>query len=191
MGSNGSHDSKIREVPAPGVGPPIRPKIMKKLSQVGQRLRRVVMNIETTTGEYLLLFRGPHWDRGLPADELQQAMNKVMAWFEGLNERGKVKGAQPLGSQGRIISGTNGRFVVNGPFTETKEAVGGYLVLQADSLNEAVEMAQWMPTLRYGMSVEVRPILAECPIFARHPQLVRRAKEDANRTELALAELAA
>jgi hypothetical protein len=149
------------------------------------------MNIETATGEYMLLFRGPHWDRGLPPDELQQAMDKVMAWFEGLNERGKIKGAQPLGAQGRIISGTNGRFVLNGPFTETKEAVGGYLMLQADSLNEAVEVAQSMPTLRYGMSVEVRPILAECPIFARHPQLVRRAKEDANRTELALAELAA
>jgi hypothetical protein len=148
------------------------------------------MNIETTTGEYMLLFRGPHWDRGLTTDELEQAMNKVMAWFEGLNERGRIKGVQPLGSQGRIISGTNGRFVVNGPFTETKEAVGGYLVLQADSLNEAVEVAQSMPSLRYGLSVEVRPILAECPIFARHPQLVRRAKEDANR-ELALAELAA
>ena len=133
------------------------------------------MNIETTTGEYLLLFRGPHWDRGLSTDELQQAMTKVMAWFEGLNERGKIKAAQPVGSQGRVISGTDGRFVVDGPFTETKEAVGGYLVLQADSLNDAVEIAQSMPTLRYGISVEVRPILAECPIFQRHPELVRRA----------------
>jgi hypothetical protein len=149
------------------------------------------MNTETTTGEYILLFRGAHWDRGISTDELQDAMDKVMEWFEGLNERGKIKGAQPLGSQGRIISGTNGRFVLNGPFTETKEAVGGYLVLQADSLNEAVEVAQSMPTLRYGMSVEVRPILAECPIFARHPQLVRRAKEGATRAEPAFAELAA
>ena len=60
----------------------------------------------------MLLFRGPHWDRGLSTDELQQAMNKVMAWFEGLNERGKIKGAQPLGGQGRVISGTDGRFQV-------------------------------------------------------------------------------
>ena len=138
------------------------------------------MNIETTTGEYLLLFRGPHWDRGLSTDELQQAMTKVMAWFEGLNERGKIKAAQPVGSQGRVISGTDGRFVVDGPFTETKEAVGGYLVLQADSLNDAVEIAQSMPTLRYGISVEVRPILAECPIFQRHPELVRRAADRAS-----------
>ena len=138
------------------------------------------MNTETTTDEYMLLFRGPHWDRGLSTDELQQAMTKVMAWFEGLNERGKIKAAQPLGGQGRVISGTDGRFVVDGPFTETKEAVGGYLVLQADSLNEAVEIAQSMPTLHYGISVEVRPILAECPIFQRHPELVRRAMDPAS-----------
>jgi hypothetical protein len=137
------------------------------------------MNTETTTGEYMLLFRGPHWDRGLSTDELQQVMNKVMAWFEGLSERGKIKGAQPLGGQGRVISGTDGQFVVDGPFTETKEAVGGYLVLQADSANEAVEIARSIPTLRYGVSVEVRPILAECPIFQRHPELVQRAQDRA------------
>ena len=149
------------------------------------------MNTETTTGEYILLFRGAHWDRGLSTDELQHAMDKVMEWFEGLNERGKIKGAQPLGGQGRVISGTDGRFVLDVPFTETKEAVGGYLVLQADSFDEAVEIARANPALRYGVSVEVRPIVAECPIFARHPELVRRAKEGATRAELALAELAA
>ena len=132
------------------------------------------MNTETTKGEYMLLFRGGDWDKGLTKEELQQAMDRVMAWFEGLNERGKIKGAQPLGDQGRVISGTDGRFVVDGPFTETKEAVGGYLVLQADSLDEAVEIARLMPTLRYGISVEVRPILAQCPILQRHPDLVRR-----------------
>jgi hypothetical protein len=137
------------------------------------------MSTETTTGEYMLLFRGPHWDRRLSTDELQQVMDRVLAWFEELGERGKIKGAQPLGGQGRVISGTDGRFVVDGPFTETKEAVGGYLVLQADSQDEAVEIARSVPTLRYGNSVEVRPILAECPIFQRHPELVRRANDRA------------
>ena len=64
---------------------------------------------------------------------------------------------------------------MDGPFTETKEAVGGYLVLQADNIDEAVEIARSMPTLRYGISVEVRPILAECPIFQRHPELASSA----------------
>ena len=139
----------------------------------------------------MLLFRGPHWDQGLSTDELQKTMENVMAWFERLNQRGKVKGAQPLSAEGRTISGANGRFVVDGPFTETKEAVGGYLVLQADSFEEAVEVARTNPALRYGVSVEVRPILAECPIFARHPELVRRSEGGANPAKATLAEMAA
>ena len=139
----------------------------------------------------MLLFRGPHWDQGLSTDELQKAMDNVMAWFDGLNQRGKVKGAQPLSAQGQTISGTNGRFVVDGPFTETKEAVGGYLVLQADSFEEAVEVARTNPALGYGVSVEVRPILAECPVLARHPEIVRRANERAVSTEELWATMAA
>src|ERR1044071_3898823 len=84
-----------------------------------------IMNTETTTGEYMLLFRGPHWDKGLSRNELQHAMNEGVPWFEGLNERGKTKGAQPLGGEGRITSGTDVQFVVDGPFAESKEAVGG------------------------------------------------------------------
>jgi hypothetical protein len=135
------------------------------------------MNIDKTTGEYMLLFRGPNWDKGLSQGELQQVMNKVMAWFEGLREGGKVKAGQPLGAQGRVISGKNGGMIADGPFAESKEAVGGYLVLLADDINQAIEVARSVPTLKYGITVEVRPILAECPILERHPEIVQRAKE--------------
>ena len=131
----------------------------------------------------MLLFRGPHWDRGLSTQELQAAMDKVTGWFEGLNERGKIKAAQPLGGQGRILSGGNGNLVVDGPFAESKEAVGGYLVLQADNMNEAVNIARSTPMLKYGITVEVRPLLAECPIFQRHPDFAQRARDRAVRAD--------
>lgn len=115
----------------------------------------------------MLLFRGPHWDKGLSPEELQQLMDQVMAWFEGLKEQGKVKGGQPLGPEGRTISGKKGRPVADGPFAESKEAVGGYLLLQAASLEEAVAIAKSNPTLEYGITIEVRPVLEECPIFQR------------------------
>ena len=102
-------------------------------------------------------------------------------WFEGLNERGKIKAAQPLGGQGRILSGGNGNLVVDGPFAESKEAVGGYLVLQADNMNDAVDIARSTPMLKYGITVEVRPLLAECPIFQRHRTLLERARDRAVR----------
>ena len=135
------------------------------------------MNIDKTTGEYMLLFRGPNWDKGLSQGDLQQVMNKVMAWFEGLREGGKVKAGQPLGAQGRVISGKNGGMIADGPFAESKEAVGGYLVLLANDINQAIEVARSVPTLKYGITVEVRPILAECPLLERHPEIVQRAKE--------------
>jgi hypothetical protein len=135
------------------------------------------MNIETTTGEYMLLFRGPHWDKGLSPEELQQAVRKVMAWFEALREAGKVKAGQPLGAQGRIVSGKSDGMVADGPFAESKEAIGGYLSLRVENLNEAVEIARSAPTLKYGITIEVRPVLAECPISERHPELVHRVKE--------------
>lgn len=140
-------------------------------------MRNETINTETTTGEYMLLFRGPQWDKGLSPQELQQVMDKVIAWFEGLNEQGKIKAGQPLGAQGRIVSAAKGRVIADGPFAESKEAVGGYLVLVARDLNQAIEIARSTPTLEYGVTVEVRPILAKCPIFRRHPDIVRRAKD--------------
>jgi hypothetical protein len=125
------------------------------------------MNTEATTGEYMLLFRGPQWDKGLSPQELQQVMDKVMAWAERLQGQGKARGGQPLGAQGRIVSGKKGGFVADGPFAESKEAIGGYLVLRADDLNEAVEIARSNPILEYGVTIEVRPVLAECPVFQR------------------------
>ncbi|MEW6307297.1 MAG: YciI family protein, partial [Verrucomicrobiota bacterium] len=71
------------------------------------------------------------------------------------------------GEEGRTISGRNGRQVADGPFAETKEAVGGYLLLYADGFEEAVRVAQSCPSLAYGVSIEVRPVLDECPVFQR------------------------
>ena len=115
----------------------------------------------------MLLFRGPHWDKGLSPEEVQRLMDQVMAWFEGLKEQGMVKGGQALGPEGRTVSGKKGRPVADGPFVESKEAVGGYLLLQANSLDEAVAVAKSNPTLDYGITIEVRPVFEECPIFQR------------------------
>lgn len=125
------------------------------------------MSIPTSTSEYLLLFRGVDWDKGLSPEQIQQVMSQVMAWFDGLNRQGKVKGGHPLGEEGRTISGQNGRTVADGPFPESKEAIGGYLLLQANDLNEATAIAKTFPKLDYGTTVEVRPVAEECPVFQR------------------------
>src|SRR5438445_12215092 len=102
--------------------------------------RQANMSTQKPKTDYMLLFRGPHWDKGLSPEELQQVMNQVMTWFDGLKQRGMFKAGQPLGAEGRTISGKKGGTVLDGPFAESKEAVGGYLLLQADSLDEGVEI---------------------------------------------------
>jgi hypothetical protein len=109
-----------------------------------------------TTPEYMLLFRGKDWDRGLSSEEIQNVMNEWIAWFDGLAEQGKARAGQPLTDQGKVISGKRGQTVLDGPFAESKEAVAGYILLQVDNLDEAVEIAKECPGLDYGLSVEVR-----------------------------------
>jgi hypothetical protein len=122
--------------------------------------------------EYLLLFRGPAWYNGLSPEELQKIMSQSKAWFDRLIARGKVKGGQPLLREGAVVSGRNGT-VIDGPFAESKEAIGGYLLLQADSVEEAVAIARSSPSLAYGTTIEVRPVAEACPLDLRARQLVR------------------
>jgi hypothetical protein len=117
--------------------------------------------------EYLLLRRGSdNWYKELSPEELQQVMGKLKAWFDGLAEKSIVKGGQPLGAEGRIVSGKGGRTVSDGPFAESKETIGGYMLILAESIDEAVKIAQGCPPLAYGDSIEVRPVAEECPMTA-------------------------
>jgi hypothetical protein len=94
-------------------------------------------------------------------------MDRVKTWFEHLTESGKLKAAQPLAREGAIISGRNGRVVANGPFAESKEVIGGYALVQVNSLDEAIAIARSCPTLEFDMQVEVRPVSEEC-LMTKH-----------------------
>jgi len=121
------------------------------------------MSTESNTS-YLLLFRGTNWHRDLSPEEIQTVMNQWRGWFDRLTEQGKAKAGQPLMNEGKIVSGKNGRVVADGPFAESKEAIGGYFLLQVNSLDEAVAIAKDCPGLAYGATVEVRPVAPECPL---------------------------
>src|SRR5260370_10040662 len=78
----------------------------------------------STTSDYLLLFRGNVWDRGLSPAQLQKVVSDWMAWFERLKAEGKCAGGHPLEDEGKVVSGKQ-RTVADGPFAESKEAIGG------------------------------------------------------------------
>ena len=115
----------------------------------------------------MLLFRGTNWDKDLSPEQLQKVVSDWAAWFERLTQQGKAIGGHPLQNEGRIVSGKKGRSVADGPFAESKEAIGGYFYLQVEDMDEAVEIAQQCPGLEYGAVVEVRPVAEMCAARAR------------------------
>jgi len=121
--------------------------------------------------QYLLLFSGCEWYNQLSATEIQDVIDQTKAWFERLSSAGKVKGAQALARSGATISGKNPRIISDGPFAETKEAIGGYLMLEADSLEEVIAIAKASPVVRHGSNIEIRPLSDECPLDIRARQL--------------------
>lgn len=125
------------------------------------------MNTHTTPSEYLLLIRGTHWEKDLSPKEIQKFMNQWTAWFDRLTRQGKVKASQPLAHEGKIISGKKGRTVIDGPFAESKEAIAGYFLLEVNDLDEALEIAKDFPVLDYGATIEVRPVLEQCPTIQK------------------------
>jgi hypothetical protein len=124
--------------------------------------RKEIMNAEGKN-EYMLLFRGTDCHKGFSPEEIQQIAGQWMAWFKRLTEEGKAVSGRPLEATGKIVSGKGGRVVADGPFAESKEAIGGYFMLQVHSLDEAVAIAQECPGLAYGGKVEVRPAMEACP----------------------------
>ena len=125
----------------------------------------------------MLIFRGTDWHKGLSPEEMQQVGEKWMAWFKGLMASGQVVAGNPLEKEGKIVSGRNGKVVSDGPFAESKEAIGGYFLLKVDTMEEAVAIAQQCPGLPHGIRVEVRAVAGECPLVeqAREAQLVQQA----------------
>ena len=121
------------------------------------------MSTQTKNG-YMLIFRGTDWHKGLSPEEMQQVSDRWMAWFKRLTGQGKAVAGNPLEREGKIVSGKNGRVVADGPFAESKEAIGGYFLLNVNSLDEAVAIAQECPGLAYGAKVEVRPVMEQCPL---------------------------
>ena len=112
--------------------------------------------------DYLLLFRGNAWLKQLSDAEVQKVTSEWMAWFEGLVQEGKCKGGHPLRDTGKLVAGKRGHNVIDGPFADSKEAIGGYFHLQVADEAEAITIAQKCPGLEYGCVVEVRPLAERC-----------------------------
>ncbi|HEY4656008.1 MAG TPA: YciI family protein [Cyclobacteriaceae bacterium] len=107
--------------------------------------------------KYMYLFRGG--DVSTLSPEQQQAhMQKWFAWVEKLTKQGRYVAGEPLLPGGKTVSGSK-KAVTDGPFTESKEIIGGFFTVYASTLDEAVEMSKECPDFEFDGSVEVREIM--------------------------------
>jgi hypothetical protein len=112
--------------------------------------------------QYLLLIYNDEetWQR-MPDEERGKIVQEYFALTDDLRERGAYVGGNPLqptatATTVRVRDGE--QLVTDGPFAETKEQLGGYFLVEAESIDEAIEYAGRIPGARHG-SVEVRPIM--------------------------------
>jgi len=122
------------------------------------------MDTASTTAPYMLFFRnsGPETHQHLSPTQRQTLVTRWNAWYDGLAAQGKAVEGQPLELETRMVSGIGGSRVVDGPFAEAKEAIGGYVKLLVSSLEEATEIAKRHPGLEYGLIIEVRSMTPSC-----------------------------
>jgi hypothetical protein len=108
--------------------------------------------------EFILIFRHPDGKKVASPEQIQIWMKQTMDWIGGIAAQNKFSGGNGLPFEySKVVRHNN--VVTDGPFGEIKETIGGYIIVKADSVDEAVEFAKGCPVLQgEGNSVEVRKI---------------------------------
>ena len=111
--------------------------------------------------EFILIFRHQDGSKIASPEQIQVWMKQTMDWIDGIAARNKfISGTGLPFENARLVTSRNSEKVVtNGPFGDVKETIGGFIMVRADSVEEAVEFAKGCPVLQgEGNSVEVRAI---------------------------------
>lgn len=106
----------------------------------------------------MLIFRHEDGHKVASPEQIQVWMKQTMDWIGGIAAQNKFVAGNGLPfDDARVVS--HNKIVTNGPFGEIKETIGGYIIVKADSVEEAVEFAKGSPVLQgEGNTVEVRKI---------------------------------
>jgi hypothetical protein len=108
--------------------------------------------------EFMLIFRHEDGKKVASPEQIQEWMKQTMDWIGSIAAQNKFSGGNGLPFEdARVVR--HDKVVTNGPFGDIKETIGGYIIVRADSVDEAVEFAKGSPILQgEGNTVEVRKI---------------------------------
>jgi hypothetical protein len=90
-------------------------------------------------------------------EAMQKHMQKWFVWVEKLRKEGRYEGGEPLEPRGKFVSGPK-QIVTDGPFAESKELVGGFFIVNAKDLDDAVALTKDYPDFVFNGKVQVRPV---------------------------------
>ena len=93
--------------------------------------------------------------RKLSEAERQALLEKYYAWVHELRNKDLMRDGNPLAEGGRVLRVADGE-IVDGPYTETKEVITGYFLIEAENLDAATEIAKGCPALGHGETVVIR-----------------------------------
>ena len=105
----------------------------------------------------MLIFHGGI-DYHASPEQMQANMGKWMAWVDKLAKAGKYVSGEPLLPGGKLVTGKK-KSVTDGPYTEGKEVVGGYFLINASDYDEAISLCDDYPDYEYGGSIQVRQVM--------------------------------
>jgi hypothetical protein len=108
----------------------------------------------------LLLHDAPSAFAKISPEEMQAVVKKYMNWGNSLRERGILQGRNKLTDEpGKVLRLKSGQVrVTDGPYSESKELLGGYYLIEAGSYDQAIDYARDCPHLEYGGTIEVRQV---------------------------------
>ena len=106
---------------------------------------------------FVLLLKSGNFE-GYSPEEMQSILEKYLGWANHLRSEGRYLGGEELKGGGLLLK-MDGKRVIDGPFTETKESVGGFFVIEAADLQEAIEISRGCPHLLYSGEIELREII--------------------------------
>jgi hypothetical protein len=109
--------------------------------------------------EFMMIFRSEvNESFGPSPEQMQSNIQDWMNWVGGIAAQGKLTGANRLSFEGKILKPNH--VIVDGPYAEVKEIIGGYVIVKATNIDEAMKLAEGCPILSHGGHVEVRSVLS-------------------------------
>ena len=107
--------------------------------------------------DFMLLFRQPNYDYSkVPEKEMKELAKKWQDWAGGIAAQGRLVRGQRLAMEGKVLK--PGGVITDGPFVEIRERLGSFIIVKAESLDEATTLAHGCPALDWEGSVEIRPV---------------------------------